>query len=189
MQGKWEYLESIFKGQPDLAKQLGREDAAFKTIDRIFSVQSARIYKEQNCYKALVRSEPDFIKTLAEINRCLESIQKELRSFLEGKRGIYPRFYFLSNEDLLEIISQGKDPTPINKHIKKIFTGINKIQTDGGSGKGAEKVYVIKKIFSHDDECIEFDTDIGVKINTNVESRLMVLIKSMKATLQKLFNK
>jgi hypothetical protein len=36
VQGKWQYLESIFKGQPDLAKQLGREDAAFKQIDKIF---------------------------------------------------------------------------------------------------------------------------------------------------------
>lgn len=123
------------------------------------------------------------------MNRGLESIQKELRSFLEGKRGIFPRFYFLSNEDLLEIIGQGKDPTPINRHIKKIFEGIAKIQTDGGSGKGADRIYIIKKIFSHDDECIEFDTDIGVKTNTNVESWLMVLIKSMKAALQKLFNR
>lgn len=38
VQGKWAYLESIFKGQPDLAKQLGREDAAFKQIDKIFRI-------------------------------------------------------------------------------------------------------------------------------------------------------
>jgi len=125
-------LESIFKGQPDLAKQLGREDAAFKQIDKIFRIQSARIYKEQNCYRALIVNEKDFIKTLTEMNRGLESIQKELRSFLEGKRGIFARFYFLSNEDLLEIIGQGKDPKPINKHIKKIFEGVNSIETDGG---------------------------------------------------------
>jgi dynein heavy chain, axonemal len=123
------------------------------------------------------------------MNRGLESIQKELRSFLEGKRGIFPRFYFLSNEDLLEIIGQGKDPKPINKHIKKIFEGINTIETDGGSGKGVDKIFLIKKIKSADDECIELDNDLSVKTNTNVESWLGVLKKSMNLALQKLFNK
>lgn len=74
VQGKWQYLESIFKGQPDLAKQLGREDAAFKQIDKIFRQESARIYKEQNCYKALIVTVKDFIKTLSDMNRGLEQI-------------------------------------------------------------------------------------------------------------------
>ena len=171
MQGKWQYLESIFKGQPDLAKQLGREDAAFKQIDKIFRQQSARIYKELNCYRALIVTEKDFIKTLTEMNRGLESIQKELRSFLESKRAVFPRFYFLPNDDLLEIIGQGKNPEPINKHIKKIFEGINAIKCEG-NGKGTERVYMINKILAPDEESIELQNELAVKCNTNVESWL-----------------
>ena len=189
VQGKWQYQESIFKGQPDLAKQLGREDAAFKQIDKIFRQESARIYKEQNCYKALIVTVKDFIKTLSDMNRGLEQIQKELRSFLEGKRGIFPRFYFLSNEDLLEIIGQGKDPTPINKHIKKIFEGINSIATDGGQGKGIDKVYMIKKVMSQDGEVIELEQDLSVRTNTNVEMWLEVLSKKVQTALRKIFNR
>ena len=189
VQGKWQYLESIFKGQPDLAKQLGREDAAFKQIDKIFRQESARIYKEQNCYKALIVTVKDFIKTLSDMNRGLEQIQKELRSFLEGKRGIFPRFYFLSNEDLLEIIGQVKDPTPINKHIKKIFEGINSIATDGGQGKGIDKVYMIKKVMSQDGEVIELEQDLSVRTNTNVEMWLEVLSKKVQTALRKIFNR
>lgn len=189
VQGKWAYLESIFKGQPDLAKQLGREDAAFKQIDKIFRQESARIYKEQNCYRALIVNVKDFIKTLSDMNRGLEQIQKELRSFLEGKRGIFPRFYFLSNEDLLEIIGQGKDPTPINRHIKKIFEGINGIATDGGNGKGADKVYLIKKILSNDGEVIELEGDLSVKTNINVENWLKTLTVKMREALRKIFHR
>lgn len=189
VQGKWQYLESIFKGQPDLAKQLAKEDSAFKTIDKIFRQETARIYKEKNCYRALIVNVKDFIKTLSEMNRGLEQIQKELRSFLEGKRGIFPRFYFLSNEDLLEIIGQGKDPTPINRHIKKIFEGINAIATDGGNGKGADKVYLIKKIISADNEQIELEGDLSVKTNTNVESWLQVLTLKMREALRKIFHR
>lgn len=182
-------MESIFKGQPDLAKQLSRENAAFIQIDKVFRLQSARIYKEQNCYRALIVNERDFIKTLTEMNRGLEAIQKELRSFLESKRTQFPRFYFLANDDLLEIIGQGKNPEPINKHIKKFFEGINAIKTDNGTGKGADKVYIIKQIKAIDDETIELDGDNAVKTNTNVENWLNHLITSMKKGLQKLFSK
>lgn len=123
------------------------------------------------------------------MNRGLESIQKELRSFLESKRGKFPRFYFLSNEDLLEIIGQGKNPEPINKHIKKIFEGIAAIKTDNGTGKGADRVYTIKQIHSSDGEVIELEGDNAVKTNTNVESWLQKLIVSMQKGLQKLLSK
>lgn len=182
-------MESIFKGQPQLAKQLSKEDAAFKQIDKIFRQETARIYKEQNCYRALIVNVKDFIKTLTEMNRGLEAIQKELRSFLESKRGIFPRFYFLSNEDLLEIIGQGKDPKPINKHIKKIFEGINAIDTDGGTGKGNEKVYVIRKILSTDGEVIDLDGDLGVKTDINVENWLKTLTVKMREALRKIFHR
>jgi Dynein heavy chain, N-terminal region 2 len=123
------------------------------------------------------------------MNRGLELIQKELRSFLEGKRGKFPRFFFLSNEDLLEIIGQGKDPTPINKHIKKIFEGINSIATDGGVGKGIDKVYLIKKVMSQDGETIELDGELSVKAVGDIENWLFVLVRNVQTALRKIFNR
>jgi hypothetical protein len=102
---------------------------------------------------------------------------------LDSKRGNFPRFYFLSNEDLLEIIGQGKDPQPINKHIKKIFEGINKIKCDNPQGKGPDKVYLIKTILSNDDEEIPLEGSDTVKAAGNVEAWLGQLIKSMKSAL------
>ena len=147
VQGKWLYLESIFKGQPDLSKQLAKECAAFLKINGIFKTEMVRINKEQNCYRALIVNVKDFLKTLIELNRGLESIQKQLQQFLEAKRGMFPRFFFLSNEDLLEIIGQAKDPEPINKHIKKIYEGINKLFAIS-TGKGLQKVYTIQKLIA-----------------------------------------
>jgi Dynein heavy chain, N-terminal region 2 len=74
---------------------------------------------------------------------------------------------------LLEIIGMGKDPTPINRHIKKIFEGVNAIEADGGAGKGIDKIWQIKKILSNDKEVIDLDTtELSVKTNTNVENWL-----------------
>ena len=61
-----------------------------------------RINKDRNAYRAL--NVKGFINILQDLNYKLESVQKKLNQFLEGKRSNFPRFYFLSNDDLLEII-------------------------------------------------------------------------------------
>lgn len=121
VQGKWSYLESIFRGQQDISKQLPQESSVFTKINLDFKNEMERINKDRNAYRAL--NVKGFINILQDLNKKLEFIQKNLNQFLEGKRGQFPRFYFLSNDDLLEIIGQAKEPETIKKHIKKICEG------------------------------------------------------------------
>ena len=64
---------------------------------------------------------------LKEADIKLERIQRNLSEYLESKRKFFPRFYFLSNEDLIEILGDSQKPERIQKHLKKIFEGVDAV--------------------------------------------------------------
>ena len=67
-------------------------------------------------------------------NKILDEIQKSLEILLEKKRNDFPRFYFLSNDELLSILAEAsKDSECVQPHLRKLFETINRIVFDGES--------------------------------------------------------
>lgn len=67
-------------------------------------------------------------KQLNTMNYRLEVIQKALETYIESKRHIFPRFYFISNCKLLEILGSSNNPDSIQPHLKLLFNNINQIK-------------------------------------------------------------
>ncbi|GBG25533.1 Dynein heavy chain 6, axonemal [Hondaea fermentalgiana] len=175
-QRNWMYLESIFSA-PDIQRQLPQESKLFAKIDASFRENMRRTADDPNCIKSCTR--PGLRETLQKHNANLEKIQKSLEDYLETKRAAFARFYFLSNDELLEILAQTKDPQAVQPHLRKCFDAL--VALDFGD---QPKSIDIKAMVSPEDERIELGKNL--KARGNVEDWLTAVEKDMKLSLHKL---
>jgi dynein heavy chain, axonemal len=132
-QRTWMYLENIF-GAEDIQKQLPAESQKFLVVDRGWKTIMTRTNVDPRVLTALspLDNGASLLETFVMNNEALESIQKSLEQYLETKRMAFPRFYFLSNDELLEIMSQTRDPHAVQPHMSKCFDAIKRIKFGEG---------------------------------------------------------
>eukprot|EP00951_Prasinocladus_malaysianus_P022062 scaffold183895_cov39-Prasinocladus_malaysianus.AAC.3 len=142
-QGVWQYLEPIFSS-PDIMKQMPEEGEKFQQVDQMWREMMEEAAKTPACL--IIAQDKERLRMLQECNSLLDDIQKGLAAYLEVKRVAFPRFFFLSNDEMLEILSETKDPLRVQPHLKKCFEGINvldfneKVQITGMVSAEGEKV-------------------------------------------------
>ncbi|CAD7972922.1 unnamed protein product [Amoebophrya sp. A25] len=126
MQRAWMYLENIFSAE-DIQKQLPGETTKFKQVDRFYR-ELFRKVKSKQYQNAMEAMNMQGLKDqLAWANETLDAVQKSLEAYLETKRQGFPRFYFLSNDELLSILSQTRNPRAVQEHLVKAFDSINHV--------------------------------------------------------------
>ncbi|XP_075347137.1 cytoplasmic dynein 2 heavy chain 1 isoform X3 [Mycteria americana] len=170
IQRKWVYLEPIF-GRGALPK----EQARFNRVDEDFRSIMSDI-KSDNRITAL-NARTGIRNTLITILDQLQRCQRSLNEFLEEKRSAFPRFYFIGDDDLLEILGQSTNPLVIQAHLKKLFAGINSVSFD-------EEFKYIVAMKSVEGETVPLRNK--VLLSNDVEVWLNSLALEMKETLKKM---
>lgn len=70
---------------------------------------------------------PNIQQVLERLEQLLVQIKKALSDYLERQRSLFPRFYFVGDDDLLDIIGNAKDVTKLQRHFRKLFAGVHSI--------------------------------------------------------------
>lgn len=173
-QRQWMYLEPIFASD-DIQKQLPTESKRFQTVDRNWRKFAAEAFKTP-APLALCNSER-MLNTFTECNKLLDMVAKGLSDYLETKRGGFARFYFLSDEELLEILSQARDPLAVQPHLGKAFEAIDRLDWNG---EGPAMTWTAMN--SAEKEKVPFDN--GVPVKGNVEFWLNAVEAMMKRSVK-----
>ncbi|XP_043065698.2 dynein axonemal heavy chain 6 [Drosophila bipectinata] len=175
-QGAWIYLEAIF-ASADIQRQLPHEAKMFFTVDKSFKETVRQAKKVALALPTM--SSVEVFKSLVENNRLLDLISRGLEAYLEVKRVVFPRFYFLSNDELLEILAQTRIPQAVQPHLRKCFDAIYRLEfgsKEGGDGKMVATNDIIA-FLSPEGEKLQFGK--GLKARGAVEEWLSKVEEAM----------
>ena len=172
VQNVWTYMEAVFSGG-DIVKQLPAEAKRFTNIDKNF-MKIVSMATETGTVVDVCNGN-DLIKSmLPHLQEQLELCQKSLSAYLETKRGEFPRFYFVSDPTLLEILSLGSHPPSVVPHFMSgLFDSLADVQFDE---KDTSK---ISHMISPQREIVEMDMPVDTK--GNIEVRSVQMLTHMRA--------
>lgn len=158
VQRTWLYLWPIFQSA-DITQHMPAEETLFRDVDRIWRLTMDAVSKNPS---VIDFSDLDnLLPNLQDANSKLERITSQINDYLDAKRMYFPRFFFLSNDELLSILSDTKEPVLVQPHLSKCFEGIHSVQFD-------EKVEVIEAMVSSAGEVVEMVNKVNVTDVQNV---------------------
>eukprot|EP00052_Salpingoeca_macrocollata_P029602 m.302295 g.302295 ORF g.302295 m.302295 type:complete len:4671 (+) comp22998_c0_seq14:51-14063(+) len=176
VQRKWVYLEGIFSGSAEIKQMLPTETSRFESICSEFLALMSKVSKAPMVLDVI--QIPNAQRSLERLADLLAKIQKALGDYLERERSSFPRFYFVGNEDLLDIIGNSKNVERLQKHFKNMFAGVQSILLN-------EEHTECLGLCSREGEEVVFRTPVQIK-DVKINTWLLALEKEMKVTLAKL---
>ena len=176
VQRQWVYLEGVFTGNVDIKHLLPVESSRFQNINSEFFAVLKKVYKSP--YVMDVLNISGVQKSLERLAELLNKIQKALGEYLERERISFPRFYFVGDEDLLEIIGNSNDTMRIAKHFRKMFAGL--------SGLLMDEEATITGFTSKEGEQVQLNRPISLVKTPKINDWLAALENNVKYTLAEL---
>ncbi|CAJ1459802.1 unnamed protein product, partial [Effrenium voratum] len=118
----WCRLEPIFMQSDDIRSQLPEDSKRFEMLDN--SWKDLMIEASRSSLIVEICMAEGRAQTLADITDALDTCERSLNDYLEQKKKSFPRFYFVANGALLDILSNGNKPLKVAEYLGDVFDGI-----------------------------------------------------------------
>lgn len=149
----WTALESIFLASADIRAQLPEDTKRFEGIDSEFKeLMKAAITTPLVVEACGVEGRLESLKSMM---ARLELCQKSLNEYLDLKKKLYPRFYFVSNVALLDMLANGNNPVKILPYLGDCYDGLADLRfvvDDPATGTLSTKT--VDTMVAKDKECV-----------------------------------
>ena len=177
-QRKWSALEAIFCGSQDIRMRLPEDAAAFDQVNENYKELMAAAPAVPGVLGACAI--PGRKERLEALLRSLELRERALQDYLETKRQAFPRFYFISTADLLDILAKGTDAHAVEKHLPKLFDNLHRLEwKKDADGK---PTHVAIGMYSGEGEHVAFDGEC--ECTGAAEVWLNKVVDAMRAALR-----
>ncbi|CAG10419.1 unnamed protein product, partial [Tetraodon nigroviridis] len=177
----WEQIDQM-KEQPWVSVQPRKLRQSLDALLNQLKNFQARL-RQYASYEYVQRLLKGYLKgvqrSLERLADLLGKIQKALGEYLERERSSFPRFYFVGDEDLLEIIGNSKNVAKLQKHFKKMFAGVSSILLNEDNTE-------VLGISSREGEEILYKTPVSITEHPKINEWLTLVEKEMRVTLAKL---
>ncbi|KYM82700.1 Dynein heavy chain 2, axonemal [Atta colombica] len=174
------YLDNVFTTE-DIKKQLPKETDDFDKVTSELAELTSRMASHGLALPA-THIPPGLLEVLNKLNDKLEALQLALEQYLETKRRVFPRLYFVSNDDTLEILAHSKQPDLMQPNIKKLFVNVKPLISKFFRFQSLTGKHVADGMYSNDQEYIEFTEPVFLE--GQVEYWLRDLEAAMRVTLR-----
>jgi len=126
VQDMWLGAENIFNN-PSAGKDISLESKRFVRVDKTWLKTQRQSSEIRNVLQCCL-SEPPKKGILKEIQKELEICNKSISLYLDRKRQIFPRFYFVTNRTLISLLSRQDTINHVKPHFRSIFNGIRDLK-------------------------------------------------------------
>lgn len=152
--GEWRDMMFVAQSQPNVVEAChyeGREDLLVKLRDSIESCEKALGGKPQCRCNFSVAADPGSTHE----NSCVFMMAGFDPDYLEQKKKAFARFYFVSNQALLDILANGTDPLKVSYYLGDCFDGIQTLNFE----KNLQTHRIASGMYSKEGEYVPFGED------------------------------
>ncbi|MEW5298846.1 MAG: hypothetical protein WDW36_001923 [Sanguina aurantia] len=180
IQRTWAYLESLFIHSEEVKKELPEATLRFASIDREVKQVLTGFMATRNAVRCC--NKEGLMKHLERQQSELEICEKALADYMESKRRAFPRFYFVSTADLLDILSNGNSPVKVMQHMSKCFQAIERLKLDTETPEAGKRPKGLGMESCVGTEYVQFSTPLPLL--NKVEDYMNDIIRKMREELR-----